>query len=283
MKILYILFFSISFATAYSQQTGFEDQVSILSKEQKDSVRKEINKAIDVSDLYVSTHYKFESNLEIVYLISLLDHHFNLGKTMVDESRIMESRGNNNYVLHLYGKLAGVLPEASVIEQHLDVLKRKNFDDYVNNEVTISVWSEYAGKYPMPYNALESMKKFYDTNPLMQAKGLLAFKNLSLYQNDTAVISKVAYFKTKVSENLNKSVENLDVKDGWAYRVVSIPAYLYATEDKKIPILGWTKELKQYLKNGYGVMSGNEFAEPDPYTNIYGLWALLELKNRTDY
>lgn len=283
MKILYSLFLSILFLTTYGQQANFEDQVNILTDLQKDSVRKEINKAIDISDLYVSTHYKYERNLEIVYLILLLDHHFNLGKTIVDEEKISESRGNNNYVLKLYGKLTGALPPNEVIEQNLDVLKRKNFDDYVNNDVTISVWSEYAGKYPMPVNALESMKHYYDTTPVMQAKGLLAFKNLSLNQKDTAVTNRLAYFKSKVIENLNSPKEELNINDGWAIRVISMAAYLYATGDNKIPLLDWTKELKLYLKNGYGVMSGNEFAEPDPYTNIYGLWAFLELKNRTDH
>lgn len=265
-----------------SQEVVLKDQFTALSKEQIDSMRKELNIAIDVSDEYVSKNYKQETNLEVLYLIIRLDEYFLLSKTMADESKVSDIRGNNNYVLNLYNATAGVLPNPDVIEANLGMMKLENFDEMLSSEIAISVWCEIANKYPMPPNALLSMHKYFDKNPILQAKGLLAFYNLYQKQKDTLVLSHLNYFRDKILTNLTMPANELNPRNGWAARVMSMATYLYTSKASEIPIIDWTKELKFYLKNGYGVMSGNELEGIDKYTNIYGLWAILELKERTN-
>lgn len=280
MKVIYMLGLLFLNFSGFAQNLSLEDQLIGLSGIQKDSLRKELDIAVDVSDIFISTNYKNESNLELLYLLVHLDNHFYLNKTLADESKLDDARGNVNYIMRLYGKSVGVLPNSDIIESNLNLMKQDNFDDFLNNDITISVWSEIAGKYPMPKKALESMSKYYNGNAFLQAKGLLAFYHLSQNQHDKNVQKYLEDFRLKVVENLNKPINELNNRNGWAWRVVNMASYLYVTQDKNIPILDWTKELKYYLKNGYGAMSGSEFEAVDKFTNIYGLWAVLELRER---
>lgn len=86
--------------------------------------------------------------------------------------RLSKIRGNNNYVLNLYNATAGVLPNPDVIEANLGMMKLENFDEMLSSEIAISVWCEIANQSPMPPNALLSMHKYFDKNPILQAKGL---------------------------------------------------------------------------------------------------------------
>lgn len=283
MKILYSIFFCILFATGYSQQTGFDDQISILTKEQKDSVRKEINKMINMSDLYVSSYYKTVRDEQIAFLISLLDKEFDLNVIEYRPFKFSDTINKSWFVLNLYKRVEGVVPSYQDIEANKAELIKENYDSFVSNEAVIGIWTAISPKFPIPDKAIESIIRYYDVSPLMQAKGLVAFKNLSNNQNTSSVVDGLNYFKKKVQENLNKKPEDFDLKEAWAIRVISLSSYLYSSSDEDdIPLLDWTEELKSYFRNGKVVMTGsqNEFA--DPVTNVYGLWALLELRLRTN-
>ena len=277
--LLLFIFTNVIFATG---QTTSRSELIRLADKHLVSQESYINSCLN----YVGWDY------QSLFKLILIDEHFNRNLSLDKELIKGKVLSDFGYYEKLYGKEFHTVPQDVMTEvKKVENSKAKN-PDYIRNipnyqsfivePAIYNLWKFYGDKIPLNDTAIQVLSSLFSVSEEKKLDGLLYFSELYKKQQDGSVLVALKKFQEHSAQILSGAS---NANDAVKIKALAVNLYLGTTALDEVK---WMNFLITFMDARKGTFSDSQLPDAKPEylydesVNVFGYWALLELKSRLE-